>query len=543
MINNYFDKIYVLNLEKEKERMLNISNNLNKMNILFERFDAFGENNIEVQNSFNKIKNDDSALIKSIGATGCLFSHRAIINDAIKNNYSNILIFEDDVLFDNNFLEKIKYIRLIPNNWSLLYLGASQHDWSNFKPKKFYYDALKTDGTFAYAIKRNAFKEILNLSSDLKHPIDWYLRKYQEKNTDKCFVIYPNICIADVTSSSIRSPRDQVQHSQKMRWNLNNFNFKKKLEILWCKLDKSNFTASNVDSLSFEKTSDANITLLQHNINNAHPGGWLTSVLKNEYKPNNIIENYLNKNNTPDLIICDNLCAFKNEPWDKFNIPLFSILVDQHSKVDEEQVSIAIKYNFNLFHRYKFNLFHRDLSKKIKTFYLPHSVNTNLYKNLNLKKEIDLLQTGATSSVYTLRNFIKNFNFKNINYKFTDRPSDTSIEKWPIGKDYIDLINKSTFTVACGSKYNYPVLKYFEIPACNSIIYGSYSDELRSLGFLKNVNFIEANTKNPEEHIKLLLKNKELINNLSLNGLKLINEKHSNLIRINQMYNIIRENI
>lgn len=543
MINKYFDKIYILNLKEEKDRMLNITNNLNKMNILFERFEALGKEDLDVQTSFEKIKNDGSALIKTIGATGCLLSHRAIINDAIKNNYSNILIFEDDVLFDKNFLNKINYIKLIPNNWTLLYLGASQHDWSKVKIKNNHYNAIKTDGTFAYAIKKNAFKEILNLSNDLKHPIDWYLRQYQEKNNNKCFVIYPNICIADVTSSSIRSPRDQVEHSVKMRWNLKNFNFKKKLEILWCKINKDNFTASNVDSLSFEKSNNFNITLLQHNLNNIHPGKWLTSILNNNLKPENIIEHYLNKNNTPDLIICDNLCAFRNEPWSKFNLPLFSILVDQHSLVDNDQVNIAIKNNFKVFHRYKFNLFHKDLPNKIKTFYLPHSVNINIYKNFNLKKEIDLLQTGAISSVYLLRNFIKNYNFKNINYKFIERPDDTNLKKWPIGNDYINLINKSKFTLACGSKYNYPVLKYFEIPACGSIIYGSYFDELRDLGFIRNINFIEADTNNPEDHIKKLLKEKELLENICLNGFKLINEKHSNSIRINQMMNIIMDNI
>lgn len=541
-LNKYFSHIYVLNLDSEKEKYINISNSLNDLNINFSRFSAYGKNNNIVIENFNKIKENKNALIKQIGAMGCLISHREIIKDAINNDYENILILEDDAHFCFGFSEKINILKLIPSKWSLLYLGASQHDWSSVKVKQNYYNAVKTDGTFAYAINKKAYNAILKLSEEMLHPIDWYLRIYQSKNSENCFVLFPNLCIADVSSSSIRAPRNQEEHSIKMKWNLKNFNINKKLNILWCKTNKNNITASNVDSLPFTESfkAFANIDILQHNII-GHPGKWLTSVFNGTTKLDNIVEKYMNNNN-PDLIICDSLTAFRNEPWSNFKIPLYSILVDQHSLIDDDQVSISIKNKFTLFHRYKFNIFHKDLSKKIKTIYLPHSVNINNYKNLNLKKEIDLLQTGAISNVYTLRNFIKNFNFNKINYKFIERPKDDSEKKWPIGSEYVSLINKSKFSLSCGSKYNYPVLKYFEIPACNSIIYGSFSRELEELGFVPGKNFIEANMTNPEEHILKILKNEELMNSLYKNGLNLIKEKHTNDIRIYQMIKKIREN-
>jgi GR25 family glycosyltransferase involved in LPS biosynthesis len=539
-INNYFSHIYVLNLDSEVERFTDISSRLDDLNIKFSKFSAYGKDNHSVVENFNKIKENKNALIKQIGAMGCLISHREIIKDAIKNNYENILILEDDAHFCFNFIEKINIIKLVPQKWNLLYLGASQHDWSQIKLKSNFYNAIKTDGTFAYAINKKAYNEILRLSDELLHPIDWYLRIYQSKNHESCFVLFPNLCIADVSSSSIRAPRDQVEHSKKMKWNLNNFNIKKKLNILWCKINKSNVTASNVDSLPFTKSFNAfaNIDILQHNIS-GHPGKWLTSVYNGTLKVENIVEKYMNNNN-PDLIICDSLSSFRNEPWSKFNVPLFSILVDQHSFIDDDQVLISVKNNFTLFHRYKFNNFHKDLSKKIKTIYLPHSVDTSIYKNLNLNKEIDLLQTGAISSVYVLRNSIKNFNFKKINYKFIERPNDDGRKKWPVGDEYISILNKSKFSLSCGSKYNYPVLKYFEIPACNSIIYGSFFKELEDLGFSPGKNFIEANTSNPDDHISKLLKNETLINDLYKNGMKLIKERHTNDIRAYQMIKKLR---
>ena len=100
------------------------------------------------------------------GELGCLLSHIYILEDAINNNYENILIFEDDVIFHKNFLNKFyknyKYLIQNEKKFDIIYLGASQkHNWNNVIIKKKYMIANRLDGTFAMIINKNIFNKIL----------------------------------------------------------------------------------------------------------------------------------------------------------------------------------------------------------------------------------------------------------------------------------------------------------------------------------------------------------------------------------------------
>ena len=53
-----------------------------------------------------------------------------ILEDAVKNNYTSILVFEDDIIFRKDFNKHLeKQYSTIKNNinWKLLYLGCSYH--------------------------------------------------------------------------------------------------------------------------------------------------------------------------------------------------------------------------------------------------------------------------------------------------------------------------------------------------------------------------------------------------------------------------------
>jgi len=219
-INNYFDNVYVLNLDSRPDKMRSIKKRLNKFDIEYERWPASGPGDKEVAENFLKTKKNKDALIKTIGAMGCLISHRKIIKDAMIKGYSRILIFEDDAMFDPEIKTKVKKIDSLQKNWGLVYLGGSQHNWAHIKYIKDFYYSRRTNGTFAYAIRKEMFKPILAISDALEHPIDWYLILLQEKFKRKCFTFWPNICIADVSSSDIREKdRNVLRHNEKMRWN------------------------------------------------------------------------------------------------------------------------------------------------------------------------------------------------------------------------------------------------------------------------------------------------------------------------------------
>ena len=135
-----------------------------------------------------------------------------------------ILIFEDDVLFHRDFDKKFRFVKIIPD-WAMLYLGASQYDWSRIKPhsNKFFYSK-DCDGTFAYALNLDYYDDIIRELSKIISPIDWHLRVgVRDKLQGKCFTFFPNIVIADTSDSDIRGGRSMSSHSKLMKWNLSNY--------------------------------------------------------------------------------------------------------------------------------------------------------------------------------------------------------------------------------------------------------------------------------------------------------------------------------
>lgn len=62
---------------------------------------------------------------KMAGMAWCFLSHFLCIQDAYMKWYERIAIFEDDVILDENFLEKLEsQIKEVPENRDILYIGC-----------------------------------------------------------------------------------------------------------------------------------------------------------------------------------------------------------------------------------------------------------------------------------------------------------------------------------------------------------------------------------------------------------------------------------
>ena len=234
MINSYFDYIYCLNLDKRVDKWKRVSLHLKSFGIKANRFPAIDGNTKENIRAYNDIrrrhpttsKELGKKTIRSPGAYGCLLSHRMIINHAKKHNFRRILIFQDDVILDKNFNKKFKDKILKIPKWKLLYLGASQHDWSGvLTSKKPTYNAWRSQGAFALGMDKSLFDDILNATEACNIPFDSSISAFiQPAHKGDCHVFYPNIAIADVSSSDIRKAECNMRdHARLMRWNLNNF--------------------------------------------------------------------------------------------------------------------------------------------------------------------------------------------------------------------------------------------------------------------------------------------------------------------------------
>ena len=232
LMNNIFDEIYVINLLRRPDKLTKVLWQLNKINIHPHVIEAVDGHHPSIYYKHKKLLNTISVETSrlSVGAYGYILSWEKVIEDAINNQYKRILVLDDDIILIRNFvqlfdnwIEKLnKYItKYNKNQWKLLLLGATQHTQrpeliTNFQLA---YHPERTDGSFAVGIDNSIYGEILTqLITHIQIVDSDILRQLYLKYREQCYVAYPNLMIADVTQSDIRSGRSQEELAQKVGW-------------------------------------------------------------------------------------------------------------------------------------------------------------------------------------------------------------------------------------------------------------------------------------------------------------------------------------
>jgi len=223
LLNKIFDKIYVINLKQEVEKKIIIEKKLKELNIEYTIFEA-----VDGQ----KLKNVKLLNYGTLGAVGCRLSHMKILEDAVKNNYTSILVFEDDVIFRKDFNKHLEeqYSTIKNNNvnWKLLYLGCSYHGLpKNIKNSIDYVETIgNAYGAFAVGIHKDIYNVILNHIKNTNKVYDDILAQNIQPNY-KSIVFNPQIVSAIVSKKS-NTDNGVINQKKYMEGNLlnkNDFNF------------------------------------------------------------------------------------------------------------------------------------------------------------------------------------------------------------------------------------------------------------------------------------------------------------------------------
>lgn len=452
--NNIFEKVFVINLNIHEIKRELIKLKFNEANINFEFFEAIngyeepylsefkeyykkplrrkGAHKLEV---INKVK-----AIKSPGAYGYLKTWEKILYLSIEKKYKNICVFDDDVLLDKDFNLKFNnFINEIKNKWAVINLGSTQHEWNNvkfLKKKKYYYTPENTDGSFAVGLKSNILPELLNEVQKFNCSFDsGALRYIFAKYHTFCYTLYPAIAIADVYKSSISKGRDLITLSKRLKWNLDNINYKNYLNVLISVILPVYNNESNIadcldnilhqsykcieiiiiDNNSNDKTSDIlslynnysyNIKVFRNdkyeNINYCRNLGldkskgdfvffYKINMISNEERFKMQIDNILKKG----LLICscDNYNNFKSLKIDKYNFDSFLF-------------NMALFKNYRFCNKSDFNdIKYLDFLKNILNLDKSISSFDDMLKSIGLKK----IFYNVDFPLYILNN-ISNFN-------------------------------------------------------------------------------------------------------------------------------------
>lgn len=183
---NFFDAIFCLNLDREPERWARMTERFRILDVGWrvERFPA-----VEARE-------------------GCTLSHRAMVAEARRRNYENILIFEDDAVFLDQTLAVVgaAVADLSGRRWDFLYLGGCV--WSqSFRfvtGSRVLQSPTNMTCTHAIAINHTAYDRLLNEVPAEEGPefdsflaeyaaIDQYLARKIAEGTFKAFVTLPRV--------------------------------------------------------------------------------------------------------------------------------------------------------------------------------------------------------------------------------------------------------------------------------------------------------------------------------------------------------------
>ena len=109
------------------------------------------------------------------------------------------------------------------------------------------------------------------------------------------------------------------------------------------------------------------------------------------------------------------------------------------------------------------------------------------------------------------------------------------------GEDYVKKLNSYVCCFTCPSRFNYPLAKYFEIPAAGSLLVAKKCKDIEELGFIPNVHYIEVQEDNHIDVIRAILKGENKYDDIVEEGRKLVLENFGIEKRIKQLERIIDE--
>ena len=198
-------KIFVLHYSKLLDRKKHILEQFKKHNITdYEFIEKYDKDKITDYES-NIFKKTYKKSFMSLN-----LKHNYVYK-LIAENYDNALIFEDDVILCDNFIEKLNnYITELPEDYDMLFIGdgcnlhIEQHKL--ISNKNIYEKCLEPtswggDGASrcsdSYIISKKCANKLCeyinNLTFKINHPIDWWLNIAARDNNFKVYWAEPTI--------------------------------------------------------------------------------------------------------------------------------------------------------------------------------------------------------------------------------------------------------------------------------------------------------------------------------------------------------------
>ena len=182
-INDYFNKVVVINLDKRVDRLEKITKQLDDLGITFERFSA----------------------IDGTGKNPIIAGRDSHLQVWRENLGKKVLVLEDDAYFVDDFQERFdQVIQTLPENWDVFYLGALLDKMTGkvIKVNNDWYRQIVSTGTQAYCVHPDLMQYCIDRLEIYDGYIDVGLRILAEDMN--AYITQPNLVIQYPGYSDLR---------------------------------------------------------------------------------------------------------------------------------------------------------------------------------------------------------------------------------------------------------------------------------------------------------------------------------------------------
>ncbi|MED1862809.1 glycosyltransferase [Fictibacillus nanhaiensis] len=224
----------------------------------------------------------------------------------------------------------------------------------------------------------------------------------------------------------------------------------------------------------------------------------------------------------------------------ELTIPHGILMHDLHYKLSKRNFLIGQEKPALIFCHYR-DAFKKWLPDHIdRLVWFPHHVPLDIFHRNDVTKDIPLLLIGATfPHIYPFRHKLLQQYNRDPRFVLHSHPGYGEVKLGLSGESYAREISRAKIFLTCDSIHHFPLLKYFEVLACGTLLAGSGSQELSELGFIDGKTFVQIDEVNFQEKIDYYLENEVLRNQIVNNGQSLIQERHTTEIRAKQMVDSI----
>jgi GR25 family glycosyltransferase involved in LPS biosynthesis len=183
-MNKHVDNVYVINMDKDAHRLQKVSIETEKVGIAFERFVGVDVSAL-AQDVLDKYVRADIQEKCPTGMIGCGLSHLLVWQDAVKKNYNDVLVLEDDVCFAADFNEEVQRVwEETPADYDILYLGYGGGGCSKTSGESEYaYIHQPSFPLFTHAmvISHRGLRKLLHIITEIDDHIDWKIARNARK--------------------------------------------------------------------------------------------------------------------------------------------------------------------------------------------------------------------------------------------------------------------------------------------------------------------------------------------------------------------------